>query len=110
MNATKSSLSVLEAGTKVFPIDADPRIVGLFAAKETANLALEAAKLPFANVPYIEGDFAGDIELTLNHRGIDGAVSANINGYSLLEGHLVFNPHFEACLDVPSFGAACTRL
>ena len=110
LNATKSSLSVLEAGTKVFPIDADPRIVGLFAAKETANLALEAAKLPFANVPYIEGDFAGDIELTLNHRGIDGAVSANINGYSLLEGHLVFNPHFEACLDVPSFGAACTRL
>ena len=110
LKATQSSLSAMEAATKTFPVDADPRIVGLFAAKETANLALEAAKLPFANIPYIEGDFAGKIELTLNHGGIDGTVSANFSGYSLLKGHLIFNPQFEACIDVPSFGAACTRL
>jgi Skp family chaperone for outer membrane proteins len=110
LSAAKLSLNEVKKASKTFPIDLDPRLVSLFAAKETANVALEIAKAPFANVPLIEGDFAGDIELTLGTQGIDGSVSASISGYSLLKGSLSFDPHFEACIQVPTFGNACTQL
>jgi hypothetical protein len=110
LNLAKLTLQGLQQAAKTFPIDLDPRLVGLFTAKETAQLALEAAKLPFASVPFIEGDFAGDIELTLGTNGIRGDVSANINGFSLLEGSLRFDPYFEACIEIPTFGNACTQL
>ena len=110
LELAKLTLKGLEAATNTFPIDLDPRIISLFAAKETANLALEVAKLPFASVPFIDGDFSGDIELSLGTSGIYGNVSANINGFSLLEGSLGFDPHFEACIRIPTFGLACTKL
>ncbi|MGH1484918.1 MAG: hypothetical protein ACRBCI_01785 [Cellvibrionaceae bacterium] len=110
LELAKLTLKGLEAAAKTFPIDLDPRIISLFVAKETANLALEVAKLPFASVPFIEGDFSGDIELSLGTRGISGNVSANINGFSLLEGSLGFDPRFEACIKIPTFGLACTKL
>ena len=109
LEAAKWTLAEMEAAAKTFPIDADARIIGLVTAKETADLALEVAKAPFATIPYVEGDFAGDIELTLGNHGIRGTVSANVSGYSLLQGSLRFDPQFEACLAVPNFGDACTR-
>jgi hypothetical protein len=110
LSAAKLTLNELKKATKAFPIELDPRMVTLIAAKESANLILEVAKAPFANVPVIEGDFAGDITLTLGTSGINGEVSASISGYSLLKGSLSFDPHFEACIQVPTFGNACTKL
>jgi hypothetical protein len=40
----------IEAGAKTFPIDADPRMIGLFTARETANGGLELAKLTLRGI------------------------------------------------------------
>jgi hypothetical protein len=45
LEIAKQTLRGIEAGARTFPIDADPRMVGLFTARETANGALELAKL-----------------------------------------------------------------
>lgn len=43
LEAARQVLCRLEANAKIFPINADPRIVGLFNACKTANKSLEAA-------------------------------------------------------------------
>lgn len=110
LEAAKASLEGLKAGMDLTPVDLDPRLVALFAARDTANVALDIAKKPFELIPPIDATVEGEIAMDLDISGIGGTVSANINGYPALTGELVFVPELSACLNVPGFGHACTRL
>ena len=110
LEVAKLTLQGLEQATAVVPVDLDPRVAGLIVAKETANLALEAAKAPLKGVPVIQGDFAGRIEATLDIAGLRGLVSASFEGYSLLKGDLRLGAKPQACISLPGFGDACTPI
>jgi hypothetical protein len=108
LDAAKLTLQGLQALTEVTPVDLDPKVAALIAAKETANLALEIAMLPFANVPVIDHDFVGKISATLDFAGLRGTVVAEFDGYNALNGTATFLPIPNACITVPGFGQACT--
>jgi len=110
LEVAKFALQTLEAAMVVTPIDLDPRIAGLIAARATAMAALEIAKAPFAGVPVIQGDFAGTIAATLDLAGMHGTVAANFEGCSLLQGSVSFGAQPQACIALPGFGDACTPL
>ena len=92
------------------PIDLDPRLVALFAARDTATVALDIAKKPFELVPPIDASIEGQIEMEIGINGIGGTVNATVNGYPALAGELAFIPDLSACITVPTFGEACTTL
>jgi peptidoglycan hydrolase CwlO-like protein len=50
LEGAKQVLRGIEAGAKTFPIDADPRMVGLFTALGTATGALQAARLTLTGI------------------------------------------------------------
>jgi len=110
LSAANETLNAIAGTINNLPVELDPRVAGLITAKETANAALEVAKLPFAKVPFIEGDFTGDLSMTLNYQGLSGKVTANLEGYSLLEGNMAFSPVPQACIEIPTFGQACTKI
>lgn len=110
LDVANLALEGVKAGLNLTPIELDPRVASLITAKEAANLALEVAKQPFKNVPYIGGDLSGEITLALGINGLSGNVSANVSGYSLLEGSVKSVPRLQACIAVPTFGEACTSL
>ncbi len=110
LEAAKLTLEGIKQGLEVFPIDLDPRMVAMFAAQETANLALEIAKKPFELIPPIDASIEAQLEMELGVSGIGGTVSASINGYPALTGELAFVPELSACITVPTFGEACTTL
>ncbi|MFK7992886.1 MAG: hypothetical protein AB8B87_02030 [Granulosicoccus sp.] len=109
LNTAKSVLKGIEQAIDVTPIDLDPKVAALIVAKETALQALELARLPFRDVPFINASVSGDITLTLSLKGISGTVQANAGGASLLKGTIAFNPVPQACISVPTFGNACTK-
>lgn len=110
LELARLTLQGVELAMVYTPIDLDPRVAGLIVARATAMAALEVAKAPFAGVPVIHGDFAGTIAATLDLAGIRGKVSANFQGYSLLEGAVTFGARPQACIALPGFGNACTAL
>ncbi|MFK7853544.1 MAG: hypothetical protein AB8B79_05500 [Granulosicoccus sp.] len=110
LSAANLAVDAIKAGLNLTPIELDPRVASLISAKEIANLALEVAKQPFKNVPFIDGDLSGEITLALGINGLSGNVSANISGFSLLEGSVRSIPRLQACIAVPTFGEACTSL
>ena len=110
LSAAIAALELVKNGMDLTPIDLDPRVAALITAKEAANVALEVAKQPFKNVPYINADLAGNLTLDLGVRGLSGEVSASVSGYSILRGELELIPRLRACIDVPTFGNACTAL
>ena len=109
LDAAQLVLSGLEAGAVYTPIDLDPRVSSLIVAKETALLALKVAELPFANVPVIDHDFEGRIELQLDIYGLSGTVTATFDGYDALNGWLEFDTSPKACINIEGMGEACTK-
>ncbi|MEM0910161.1 MAG: hypothetical protein AAGJ37_04260, partial [Pseudomonadota bacterium] len=85
----------------------DPKVAPLIAARDIANVALEAAKLPLKDIPVIDHSFAGEISATIDISGIYGTVNATFDGYSALSGDLSFDPEPKACIKIPGFGEAC---
>jgi hypothetical protein len=110
LEVARLTLQGLEQATEVVPVDLDPRVAGLIVARETANLALEVARAPLKGVPVIQGDFAGNIEATLDVSGLSGLVTASFEGYSLLKGDLRLGARPQACISLPGFGDACTPI
>ena len=110
LSAANLAMEGVKAGMNFTPIDVDPRVAVLIASKETALLALEIAKQPFSQVPYIDGDLAGTITLSLGIRGFTGTLSAELSGFPLLAGNVETSPGLRACVTVPAFGDACTAL
>lgn len=110
LDVAKLALEGVKQGMILTPIDLDPRLVALFAARDTATIALEIAKKPFELIPPIDATVEGQIEMELGINGIGGTVSASVNGYPALSGELAFVPELSACITVPTFGEACTTL
>ncbi|MEM7259006.1 MAG: hypothetical protein AAF404_16640, partial [Pseudomonadota bacterium] len=110
LEAAKLSLEGIKSGMDFTPIDLDPRLVALFAARDTATIALELAKKPFELVPPMDATVNGEIAMDLGITGIGGTVTASVNGYPALSGELAFVPNLSACITVPGFGEACTQL
>lgn len=110
LEASKLALKGIEEGLSLTPIDLDPRLVALFAARETATIALELASKPFELIPPINASLEGRIEMELGINGIAGTVTASLDGYPALTGNLTFVPELSACITVPTVGDACTTL
>ncbi len=110
LSAAKLALEGIKQGMVLTPIDLDPRLVALFAARDTATVALDIAKKPFELVPPIDASIEGQIEMEIGINGIGGTVNATVNGYPALAGELAFIPDLSACITVPTFGEACTTL
>lgn len=110
LEASKLTLEGIEQGLTLTPIDLDPRIVALFAARETATAALELASKPFELIPPLDASIEGQIEMELGISGIAGTVTASVDGYPALTGSLAFAPQLSACITVPTVGEACTTL
>ena len=65
LEVAKLTLKGLEEASKVYPIDGDPRLLGLFVARDGAWLAIEAAEVILDAFPRIEGNLA-EAEITLH--------------------------------------------
>lgn len=109
LEGTKLALKGLEALTEVAPVDLDPKVAAVIVAKGVAVGALEIAKLPFKYVPIIDYDFEGQIEAKLDITGIHGSITAEFDGFEALKGTLEFDPVPNACINIPTFGNACTK-
>ncbi|MFZ0791765.1 MAG: hypothetical protein WAM94_19300 [Chromatiaceae bacterium] len=108
LSAAKQALLIAQHAIVTFPIDADPRVAGLFAARETAALALLAAEAALDAVPRIDGDLEAQIAVTLDHSGLGGRVFAKLNGQTLQEGTVTFGAHPKACIQIATIGEVCT--
>jgi hypothetical protein len=105
--AAKQALVVAEQAIVTVPVDADPRVAGLFAGREAAELALLAAEAALAAVPQIDGDLQAQIAVTLDHTGLDGRVYASLNGQPLQEATVTFGEHPKACIQIVSISQVC---
>jgi len=93
-------LKGVEATIKAFPIDADPRIVALFTARETANGSLELAKLGLEGVKLTVGAAAEAGEfiakyglgglIDIREAMFEGSLSATQGGRASLAVKLTF--------------------
>lgn len=110
LDAAKLALEGIKQGLVLTPIELDPRMVAMIAARETANVVLELAKEPFELIPPIDAAIEGQLEMQMGINGISGTVTAAVSGYPALTGELAFIPDLSACITVPTFGEACTTL
>jgi len=108
LSGAQQALAVTRQAIVTIPVDADPRVAGLFAARETAELALRAAEAALAAVPRIDGDLEAQIAVTLDQAGLSGRVFARLNGQTLQEGTVTFGAHPKACIQLAEVGEVCT--
>ncbi len=108
LSGAQQALVVAQQAIVTFPVDADPRVAGLFAARETAELALRVAEAALAAVPQIDGDLEAQIAVTLDQAGLSGRVFAKLNGQTLQEGTVTFGAHPKACIQLAEVGEVCT--
>ena len=103
----------MEAAAVVIPIDADPRLIALFVARDGAIVVLEAAKLALPPLPDIPGEFVGKINLQLGTRGLSGQVRGEYCDQqctALAGGRLSLLPQPQACIAIPLLGDVCTPI
>lgn len=103
----QETLRAVEKTVNVLPVDADPRIVALGASREVAVTVLRAAEKTLAAFPRIDGDFAGEVHLYLDRRGIRGDLRASFEGTELLDGKVELSGNPMACVEIPGLGAVC---
>ncbi len=108
LNITKTTLTGIQAGISVIPIDADPRIVALITGVETAKFSLTQTQAILAGIPRIDAEFKGIIDVELDISGIQGNLNATLNGHTLSSGRVVFGKHPKACISIASIGEICT--
>ena len=108
LELAKLTLRGLEETSKVFPIDADPRVAALFVVRDGAWLAIEAAELVLDGFPRIDGN-AVDASITLyvGPAGIQGDVQASVAGLDLVHGWVDLSRDPEACIEIAVLGTAC---
>ncbi len=107
LTIAQGALQLAQAAAVTLPIDLDPRVATLIAALETARGTLRLAELALPALPHIDADFHGLISLGLDLGGLRGAVTADLNGVSLLDGQVVFGAKPKACIEVQPLGAIC---
>lgn len=108
LEAAKATLRGLEELSENFPIDADPRVAGLFVARDAAYVALEVAEQFLANVPRIEVEFfRADIFLSLGVQGFAADVSVATAGVQLVRGWVVLSGDPEVCVELAVVGQIC---
>ncbi len=106
--AAKEALKVAQQAIVTLPVDADPRVAGLFAGREVAELALAAAEAALGAVPQIDGDLVAEIVVNLDNSGLDGRVFATLNGQTLADGNVTFGAQPKACIQIATIGQVCT--
>ena len=80
LDAAVRALDALARAIQVLPVDLDPRVAVLLVAREAALLVLRAAEAVLEEFPAINGDFLGEVTLTLSRRGLHGDVRATFRG------------------------------
>ncbi len=103
LDGAKLVLEGIEAGLDLIPVDADPRIIALVAARELALGTLTLAE-GAVSVLTIDARLAAEIEVTLGTTGLSGAMTGQVcSGEGCLDvvgGSVSFAPEPEACLTV----------
>jgi hypothetical protein len=105
--AAERALEELARAIQVLPVDLDPRVAALFVAREAALLVLRAAEAVLAELPAIDGDFLGEVTLTLSRRGLHGDVRAVFRGVELLHGFVTLSGTPSACISAGKLGNLC---
>jgi hypothetical protein len=101
------ALEELARAIQVIPVDLDPRVAVLLAAREAALLVLRAAQAALDELPTVDGDFLGEVTLTLSRRGIHGDVRATFRGTELVRGFVTFGASPSACVSAGKLGNLC---
>lgn len=115
LRVAQDALDLIDAGLNEIPVDADPTVLALIGTRETATLALQAAR---DGAELLDVDLAatirGEIELFLSTSGLGGSVTAEFCGtqgcQTLAGGSVRLDAEPEACVDVFGLGEACVRL
>lgn len=107
LTAAQYTLSGVQAGMALFPIDADPRVAGLIVGLETAEFTLAQTEAVLGAVPQVNADIVGTIDVTLDTAGIRGTLNATANGLQLTSGRVTFGASPEACISLATVGEVC---
>ncbi len=108
LDAAIVSLRGVEAGLDALPTDADPRIVALFAARESAEVALKAAEATLASIPQLpNAELVARATLTLGVDGLRGRLSVETGGIDVASGRVALGASPKACVTIAGFGEAC---
>ena len=102
LEAAQAGIRLAEDALDAIPVDIDPRIVGLIAAKETATAVLQTARAA-AEIIDVSGTLRGQITWQLGTAGISGSVVAEYCGTScttLAGGSVTLLPTPEACVEL----------
>ncbi|MGH0037204.1 MAG: hypothetical protein ACQGVK_19440 [Myxococcota bacterium] len=111
LDAAKLTLSGVQTGLDALPTDADPRIVALFTARETAVAALELAKQTIGALPDLPpAELVVKVDLTLQHKGLRGRASVSASGLEVADARLRLGAHPEACATIAALGEVCAPI
>ncbi|MCH9671424.1 MAG: hypothetical protein K0U93_08250 [Gammaproteobacteria bacterium] len=110
LNVAKEALKVAQAGIAVIPVDADPRVAGLIVSLEAAKQALVLAELALPPMPEITADIKGDINLSIDYKGVSGTVNASFNGTNITDGQLKLGANPQACINILPLGDLCVAI
>ena len=105
-------LDGIEAGLDAIPVDTDPRIIALCAAKETATFALQTART-VADAVSIGGTLRGEITWELGTNGLSASLIAEYcdgECTTLAGGSVRLTPTPEACVEVAGIAEACVAI
>ena len=75
LEVAKATLRVTEDGLNLVPFEADPRMIALVAARETATLTLQTTRAAAGPLAELNGTFRADITLRLATDGVSGDAS-----------------------------------
>lgn len=108
LEVAKQTLRGFEEAAVKIPIDADPRVAGLFAARDTALGILEAAKGVLAGLEQLKGRLEADLHLAIGTAGLDGRVQGRAcwaeDCHPIAGGSVALKPEPRVCLTIPVVG------
>lgn len=111
LDRARDTLRAVQQGLDALPTDGDPRIVALFAARETAVAALEVAKRAIEGLPPLPpAELVVDVRLTLDRKGLRGDASVAAQGLEVADARVALGRNPEACARVATLGEVCAPI
>ncbi|MFK8023477.1 MAG: hypothetical protein AB8G26_05880 [Ilumatobacter sp.] len=113
LTGAQEALDLVQAGLDALPVDTNPKVASLIAAKVIATEALELAQ-GTVELFEIEGSLKGDISVRLASDGVGGSFSGELCGpnncTALPGGSLQLGAETSICVELPGVGERCLTL
>ncbi len=107
LTVAQATLREVERAIASFPVDADPRVAGLIAARETARATLKAAQAAVGAAPVPAGVLTGRVTVEVSVAGARGSFAAAFNGRPLAGGRAELSSDPAACVSIAAAGEVC---